>query len=828
MKKIVKKSKFKTLNKVATINVDSSVYTIEKKPISKEYSIFSSLNFLNRNTDYFVSTKNTISTVLTTIYTNEEIDTLIEQTNSTSFEDLVKKVKKAIKGKADSITLSHVSEKVETFLKDVKENNVTEDEAKNHEEKDTNSPITTEFTNNSEGLIANVVSVYGDNRYYARKVNYKIGKMLPLFVKFKDEKEANRIMNAIEGHINSVYGYKLKVGKKIPLKDAITRTISLDGYKSEMDQSVNMLYSVAKKMVGTKRVKLSQAKKILNKDEKNSFLNSSSIKRKEKRAIFKLYKDEIKDIVGTLTTIFMARFVYDSKYFGKIEKDLSEQVCYKMQNLKLSNNGLDDYWINELIQERLKVNCAQVLAANNITSADQLLEVYNKNGTKIVHPEKVTCLDDLIFAIQYNTHERVANKPLINLRQEKVKFTKKKGVLKNKQQKVKPPKPAKYLNEIRKSEAYKKYYEEYKAKFANLTLIKESDAEQLTEIIENSNDNLDKLEKLAGRNDLSEESTQKLPEEIAKNDAVIEVANELLSNENVETEEEPKVEEKTSIEESVKEESKEADKTKVEGNQPNLLDLIAKKEKELKLASYEASEDQPNLLDLIDQKEKELQEKALKDAEKEVEEVIDEDEVNPIFLDDEIDPELEEIDREDSNLLEKKIQYKGEKRLSELSEEEIEKKVHKFFSVIVNGKPNEQGVLDAMLNYRVVHVGDEEYAKKGNDSERLSDSKLKKVNEKRDFIADEFVDLSTSYVIGYYNEHKEEFADCRVKDLCLTYYKTAAKIESKTFTRKNLKQFAAVYIAKQTNKIIEKLGIEIYTGTNTYKKYNEAVDFATK
>ena len=52
-------------------------------------------------------------------------------------------------------------------------------------------------------------------------------------------------------------------------------------------------------------------------------------------------------------------------------RDLTEQAANKMKYLSFSKDPNEDYWVNELITERLKLNITQVCASNNITNSNR-------------------------------------------------------------------------------------------------------------------------------------------------------------------------------------------------------------------------------------------------------------------------------------------------------------------------------------------------------------------------------------------------------------------------------------------------------------------------
>ena len=88
---------------------------------TRKFSVYSSLNILNKNSDLFKSTRNSLSTIVKTIYSPNEIKELMEQTNSTNFESLIYKIEKALKGKNNQVAIKGVASNITKFVKQLKE-----------------------------------------------------------------------------------------------------------------------------------------------------------------------------------------------------------------------------------------------------------------------------------------------------------------------------------------------------------------------------------------------------------------------------------------------------------------------------------------------------------------------------------------------------------------------------------------------------------------------------------------------------------------------------------------------------------------------------------
>jgi len=511
-------------------------YYFANKTTKYKYSIFSTLDILNRNSALFKGTKFSVATIIKTIYTPEEIASLIEQTGVTSFEGLTKRIEKALNGKENGVAINAVANNVTKFVKQLKAGKNID-----YVEQGTNKFAKTQFnqfTNGPQALVEHCTNVNGTNQYYANSIVAYIGELTPLFTKFKTDAEADAITSKIEKAVKEKYNYTFKIGHKNQ-KAKLSRTISIRNSASKMDNCINMLYSLSKTLVGSKKAKLKAAKAIINNTEQNEFLSSKhkfnlNGQNQKVSKIYSAHQSTIEDVVTTLTTIFLARFYFDSKYFSQIEKDLTEQACYKMQELRINKNPNEDYWINQLIQERLQLNVAQICASEGITNANQLLEIYNNNGTVIAHPERIHSINDLVFSLQYNlSNEKANNKPLENIAQNKVNVqATKKSDVKVKPHYPKEPKKNVYLDAIRKTDEYKKWLAYYKEKLSEVKLDKNEDVSaKLAKIKENSEDNLSNIEKLGQNAAISDEDKKALVEVAAINDAVNDKCDENINEE---------------------------------------------------------------------------------------------------------------------------------------------------------------------------------------------------------------------------------------------------------------------------------------------------------
>ena len=598
-------------NNFSSKKIDDIDYISVDDRADNQYSIFSTLNFLNRNTDLYKLTRNTVSTIIKLTNSPDVVKDLIEKTNSTSYDNLVEKVKKSFVKPDDNILVNNLAKDVKTIIVLAKKRKLTLEKITNYEKGVTKSPLLN-YENSTSNLVKNVTYVYGANRYFIDNKKVKIGQMLPLKTDFETKKEGIEKLDEITKYVKDVYKYDVQTANE-NIGKVKKNTLYVPSYSSRMDNVVGVLYNVSKNLVGSKNLEIKDAQQIVDKTEPNVFLNSKTMKNNLRKQIFKEHKEEILDVVNTLTTIFMSRFVFDSKYFSNIERDLSEQACVKMQNLVILNN--EDYWINELIQDRLKLNCAQILASNKIENVKQLVETYNKNGTKIVNPENIVTLDDLIFSLQYNENTEIKNLDLSNATAGLSKNVKanvknrENGKVKNPDEeietttpkKVRPikenEKPNAYLKAIRESDQYKKYLEKYqellkltktpKAKrqedtsdlikdlldkldtvkentdnnilhLASLTqdgkLLEDNETskKEVEEIKRDSKHNLDVLNFVANNDDLPDEITDRIADETARNDTVISKCYELLNEETFEDGDEELPKEKYTSPEIVK------------------------------------------------------------------------------------------------------------------------------------------------------------------------------------------------------------------------------------------------------------------------------------
>lgn len=897
--------------------IDANSYKTDGKKIVKRFSVFSTLDILNRNSDLFHYTKNSLNTILKTIYSPEEINDLMEKTNAHSFENLVSKVERAMKHPTKGMHINNVANNVVKFISELKSGKEV-----SFVEKNTNDHVNTQlqkYENGPSALVSRISSIYGDNRYY-NKVNAYIKTLTPLFVKFENDKEADDKIYEVEQYIKERYNYDFQYDSKVGT-NKLTRTIKVAKYKGKMDSCVNMLYSVAKNLKGSQKTNIKMARKLLNKNESNDFLTKKNIfnnyigvkytvvdKEQKIKKIFKAHSDTISDIVSTLTTAFMARFVFDSKYYAEIERDLTEQAANKMKYLSFSKDSNEDYWINQLIQERLKLNIAQVCTANNITNANQLLEIYNNNGTVVVNPEKITSIDDLVFAVQYSVKQKVQNKELTNLSESKIKADKK---LKNSSVKVKAPKLSqmhnKYLDAIRKTDEYQKYLAFYKKQFEKtvLDISNVNVREELEDIKSNTDKNLEAINELAKKGNLSEEDTNTLINSAAANDAIRDVIKE--NEETLENSEETEENKETSEEENLTDaEEKVVDLNEatkdfniVNANElenKNIDELISESPVQLTIDDIKIKEEpveEVTQLSLFDDrfvneaKQRELEElnkartaeidkereelertlielekanKKLEEDEKAVKEELErlkneksseaeeerkklEEEANKLNeekkkiqeeqnkLKEQLENEkklLEEEKKkleEEKELLNKKTPiFKTSKNIKDLTDEELKKKVAKFFYKTIHGANGKVGVVGQNLNYRII----EKKASKSasiNDSERLDDPQFKKANKIRDAKIDLIIDDLADKTVEYFNQNKENLPDdINVAKLCNKFVKSELNFEeNKTFTLRDLKNCLSVLITESVNPELKSLNLELYTGKKTYKNYQNEV-----
>lgn len=887
--------------------IDSTSYKSDGKKIVKRFSVFSTLNILNRNSDLFHKTKYTLNTVLKTLYTGEEIKDLMEKTNANSFDNLIQKLEKAIKNPNKGVHINNVADNVVNFM-----SALNKGETLNIKEKNSNEFVNSQlvkYDNGPSALVSRVSSVYGDNRYY-NKVNAYINTLSPLYTKFENEKEADQKIYDVEKYIKDTYNYNFKYDNKTGV-NKLTKTIKLTKFNGKMDSCVNMLYSVAKTLKGSNNIDIKMARKLLDKNEYNDFLSKKNAlnnhigvkytvvdKEQSIKKIFRAHSDTISDVVSTLTTIFMARFAFDHKYFAEIERDLTEQAANKMKYLSFSKDPNEDFWINQLIEERVKLNISQVCASNNITNANELIDIYNNNGTVILKPEQISSINDFVFALQYSENKLANNKELDNLPENTLKVEKK---LKNKKKKVKKPvmmskKPNKFLDKLRQTDEYKKYYKEYLEKYKNLKIDK-SNPETKTElqkIKDNSEKNLKDIEKLASKEELDENDKSNLVKTAAANDVVKNIVDALEDeenedSENKENEENKEIEnpneskEDKNVEENSSDENKDKEKeTKDEIINDNESEegreksLVLEKKKDLKEIENGKEEDSKstqektsaqeanlNLFNNLNETEKENGEKIENKTEDSSENIENKQEENKdlnteenqedlknenvdeiqqeypvqLTIDDLIAKEailknyvspVIEIEEQEENNQELKV-FKTEKSSNNLTDENIEKKISKYFSKIIHGANGKVGVIGQNLNYRIL----EKKASKNaslNDSERLEDSQFKKANKIRDAKIDIIIEGLTLKAVEYYKNNKEILPEnLTVPKLCNKFVKFELNLsEEKTFTLKDLKNCLAVLITESVNPELKSLNLELYTGKKTYKMYQSEVENLVK
>ncbi len=794
-KKVIKNSEVRVIS--------DKNYMYKGFKTDKNYSIFSTLDILNKNNDLFKFTKNTIATTLKTIFTVQEIKEIVEKTNCVNFEDLAKKVYKSLKGKGDDANIEVVASSVSEFLEKVHSNTATTDEDKNFDSKYQTSTVE-KRASGPHNLVNQVSTVYGENRYIAEDLKLETSTMGPLFVKFESDNEAIQKISEIKDHINNVYGYNISYSTKKNPVNLFKKTLKPTKYLGKMDTCVSMLYSVAQKLTGSKKVKLSVAKKMLSKEEHNDYLNSKKYEDQSVKKIFNYQKDIIKDVVDTLTTIFMARFVFDAKYFSQIERDLTEQACAKMKTLRISSDPDEDYWINQLIEDRLKVNVSQILTANNITSAEQLLKIYNKNGTVIVNPENVTCLEDLVFALQYSSENFADNKKLDNLIEPNVQLSK--PVLKNAEEKVEKQKSKKYIDEvIRKSDTYKKYFEMYLNRLKELDVdFSDSEVkEKIDEIKSNIDKNLEELESLPKEIVLDEENKDKVTKIVAKSDAIEDVLEKALEDEAQKLETLNENSEANFVELY----SQEAEKNNAAEGQLAMADVLGIDTKQ------ESEPEQITIEEILNRGNAQDAEEISDEGANEVannEEVVEN-------LNTEVE-KTEEIRDENKN----QVVFKTNKILQDYSDEDVKNKITKYLNKLVYGENGKVGVVGELLNYRFINKSTKKttYA---SDNERLDDKDLNKANKIRDEKVKEVIEAVSNRTYKYYSNFKNVLKDLTIPKLCNYSARESLNIDdAETFTKRDLKKFLSVFITKLVNEELKQYNIELYTGKKTYKKFVDA------
>ncbi|MGN1208498.1 MAG: hypothetical protein ACI4TI_03415 [Christensenellales bacterium] len=806
--KIVKKA----LTDLAPKTIDESDYISKGYSAERSYSVFSTLDILNKNNDLFKFTKNTVSTVLKTILSAEEISNLMDLTNCSNFEVFTKKVHSALNGKNNNATINGVASSVAQFLRKVQKQQAETSDDKNFEAKHLESTVE-KRASGPHNLVNQVTTVYGTNRYL--DVNMQKLQMAPLYAKLDSDVEGIKKVSQTAEHIKNVYGYNLSYSQRKNPLNVVNRTIRLTKYEGKLDSCVNMLYSVAKTLTGSKKVKLSRAKNMLSKEEHNDFLNAKGLVKKydsEKVSkIFSAHKNTIKDVVSTFTTIFMARFLFEAPVFAEIEKDLTEQACVKMKSLRISDDANEDYWINQLIEDRLKVNINQVLTANNITSAEQLIKIYNKNGTVIVNPEKVTCLEDLVFALQYNEEKLVENKKLENL-QQSVFENLPKPTIKAKEFKVSKQKPNKYLDEvIRKSEKYQQYLEMYRNRLQDLNLdFTNAEIEsKLSEINNNLETSLEQIEELAKSPKLSEEAVDKITNMTAKHDAIEEVLNVKQEQKEIKPVEEL-TQQKSQANSQVSPAESFANANFVDDHQISMNEYLQDSNQEIP-----DSLQKENNVDLIENDEKDSVPETF----------IVESSDYQLTIDDILNSQKAEqtLSEKKESSLESAKTYQTSGHLGSMTDENIKKKIKKYYEKLVYGQNGKVGVIGDLLNYRLIEKSSKKttYA---SDNERLDDKDLNRANKIRDEKASFVVDAITDSTFKFYNKNKEACKNLTVVRLCINKFREQIDVDETTpVTSSDIKKCLSVWIANVVNEELKDYNIELYTGKKTYKMYYKKV-----
>ena len=154
--------------------------------------------------------------------------------------------------------------------------------------------------------------------------------------------------------------------------------------------------------------------------------------------------------------------------------------------------------------------------------------------------------------------------------------------------------------------------------------------------------------------------------------------------------------------------------------------------------------------------------------------------------------------------------------------QKLAKKVKKYFSEIINGSNGKVGVIGENLNYRVI---EDLTNSNTSDGKRLNDKELTKANKIRSEKIKEVVDLLTNSTLEYFENNKDGLTGERIPKLCNQNIKAKLGIEEgKSFTKSDLKKCVSVMITKLVNDELKDTNIELYTGKNTYKKFNEKVN----
>lgn len=491
--------------------VDPKCYETEDEQYSyPQIGVFSILGALNNHSDLYFSTKDELKTAVKKSYSKEKIDKMIEATNSKDFDEMLEKV-------VDNSTAKN-QDPFLTGLYKVLDKTLDTEKTK----------VKTENLSNSylgvEDFVKNVSKFYGENRYYKQKLNSSNDQIIGTRLEIASNSELDSLKEVenVCKHIKSIYNYDVKASNKSKISK---NSILIDKNREPMDACLDALYAVAKNMDGSKNFSFTEATEILKNVKENDFLSKAN-----NRKVFEAKKEDIKDVISLLTTIFMSRFVFDYNNFPQIEKELSLQATNKMKNLVFNQDKTKDFFVMKLIEKKVLENAEEIMQKNGIKDLNELAEIYDKNGTKLKDPDKIFSLRDFLTCEQASVYEEVKNKKITNeiSKEETIKPVKKQSK-KLHQQKTNYDND--YLKKLRETPEYRKMLKEYQDKLALLNIANPHLVEkQLSEVEKKTDDNLKALSDLASKN-LDSNSQKEVAKELAKNEAISEKIDEIKNQE---------------------------------------------------------------------------------------------------------------------------------------------------------------------------------------------------------------------------------------------------------------------------------------------------------
>lgn len=724
------------------LQVDPNAYKISASNLKtkNQIDIFHILHRLNVFTDIYASynPNDCAKTIIKESYEPKEIRELIEKTDSLNLDDFVQKVIHSNKDEKNK-DIKSVAKNVRKILENLRSEEQTNlKPSRSSRSGELTADINNKFIASPEFFVKNVTRSYGDNAYYEKGESRGFA---PLEITEKID-----CSNAIK-----------RCGEVYNFKEELTDEEKTTYGQNSIDETLLRYFKIARNMDNTRNISATQGKCLVGQDADDSL-----------REKFNNHKEEIKDVIALLTTIYMSRFDFDYQVFPQIEKELSLQVANKMKFLKFSEDLEEDYSLIKLIENQTLKNVRAVSKANGIVSEEgsvnlkKLAEIYSNNGTVIKKPEYCFTLNDLVTEQNISKNEKAENKVnLINNYEEKNK--KQVEAIKKQEKDAKRPQKLNYdnayLQKLRESPEYKKIYKEYEERLKNLYMpnsyvVRKS----LEEIKENTENNLNKLAELASKK-LSSEDQKSVANELAINEAILDKSNEEL--------------------EKIPTESKDS----IQSKQPTVE--VQTKDEDL------TPKEQP--------------------------------------IDEEQTEDKDTASIEDHAEMKKAIPLHTQKSINKMTLDEIEDKIAKHLAKLIYGKNKEPGLLNEyVLNARVKNPQLEKLSKRKSyesDNVRLNKEVSQKVNEIRDEKIEDLIEKLTKEITKFAVTEKEKTQNItRIPTLCNTYMKNELnKPETSEYTKKNLKQDLAVAISSMTNIELEKEGLnaELYVVKDIYKKHEE-------